>query len=173
MESNASVALPAPEDTRMFREAGEAAEVVARQFERNAGVVRGLAQRLRASPPPFIVTCARGSSDHAATFGKYLFETRLGRVTASASPSVASVYAARPQVRDALFLAVSQSGKSPDLVRNAEIAREGTRLGVDFAATVSCYQADEKGRACAHCDACRLRAEGFRDAGLLDPTRYR
>jgi 7-cyano-7-deazaguanine synthase len=55
----------------------------------------------------------------------------------------------------------------------AEIAREGTRLGVDFGATVSCYQADEKGRACAHCDACRLRAEGFRDAGLVDPTRYR
>lgn len=55
----------------------------------------------------------------------------------------------------------------------ADIAREGTRLGVDFAATVSCYQADEKGRACAHCDACRLRAEGFREAGLRDPTRYR
>jgi len=55
----------------------------------------------------------------------------------------------------------------------ADIAREGARLGVDFAATVSCYQADEKGRACAHCDACRLRAEGFREAGLIDPTRYR
>lgn len=55
----------------------------------------------------------------------------------------------------------------------ADIAREGERLGVDFAATVSCYQADEKGRACAHCDACRLRAEGFREAGLIDPTRYR
>lgn len=55
----------------------------------------------------------------------------------------------------------------------ADIAREGTRLGVDFAATVSCYQADEEGRACAHCDACRLRAEGFHDAGLPDPTRYR
>lgn len=55
----------------------------------------------------------------------------------------------------------------------ADIAREGRRLGVDFAATVSCYQADEKGRACAHCDACRLRAEGFRDAGMADPTRYR
>ncbi|MCQ4164454.1 7-cyano-7-deazaguanine synthase QueC [Tahibacter harae] len=55
----------------------------------------------------------------------------------------------------------------------ADIAREGQRLGVDFAATVSCYQADEKGRACAHCDACRLRAEGFREAGLVDPTRYR
>lgn len=55
----------------------------------------------------------------------------------------------------------------------ADIAREGRRLGVDFAVTVSCYQADEKGRACAHCDACRLRAEGFRDAGMIDPTRYR
>jgi glucosamine--fructose-6-phosphate aminotransferase (isomerizing) len=125
VESGIAAALPAPEDTLMFREAGEAADVVARQFERNAGVVRELAARLRASPPPFVATCARGSSDHAATYGKYLFETRLGRITASASPSVASVYAARPQVRDALFLAISQSGKSPDLVRNAEIAREG------------------------------------------------
>jgi 7-cyano-7-deazaguanine synthase len=55
----------------------------------------------------------------------------------------------------------------------ADIAREGQRLGVDFSATVSCYQADAKGRACGHCDACRLRAEGFARAGLADPTRYR
>jgi 7-cyano-7-deazaguanine synthase len=54
----------------------------------------------------------------------------------------------------------------------ADIAREGQRLGVDFAQTVSCYQADPQGRACGHCDACRLRAEGFRAAGLADPTRY-
>jgi 7-cyano-7-deazaguanine synthase len=54
----------------------------------------------------------------------------------------------------------------------ADIAREGQRLGVDFSATVSCYQADDRGRACGHCDACRLRAQGFRDAGLADPTRY-
>ena len=54
----------------------------------------------------------------------------------------------------------------------ADIAREGGRLGVDFAQTVSCYQADAQGRACGHCDACRLRAEGFRAAGLADPTRY-
>lgn len=54
----------------------------------------------------------------------------------------------------------------------ADIAREGQRLGVDFALTVSCYQADAQGRACGHCDACRLRAQGFRDAGLPDPTRY-
>ena len=54
----------------------------------------------------------------------------------------------------------------------ADIAREGKRLGVDFSATVSCYQADAQGRACGHCDACRLRAQGFRDAGIADPTRY-
>lgn len=54
----------------------------------------------------------------------------------------------------------------------ADIAREGTRLGVDFAATVSCYQADDEGRACGHCDACKLRAQGFDDAGITDPTRY-
>ncbi|MCE5231854.1 MAG: 7-cyano-7-deazaguanine synthase QueC [Mizugakiibacter sp.] len=55
----------------------------------------------------------------------------------------------------------------------AAIVREGVRLGVDFAATVSCYQADTDGRACGRCDACRLRAQGFREAGVADPTRYR
>ena len=54
----------------------------------------------------------------------------------------------------------------------ADIVREGLRLGVDFAQTVSCYQADAQGRACGHCDACRLRAEGFRAAGTADPTNY-
>ncbi|MGE7139186.1 7-cyano-7-deazaguanine synthase QueC [Luteibacter sp. NPDC031894] len=53
-----------------------------------------------------------------------------------------------------------------------DIVREGMRLGVDFAETVSCYQADAEGRACGHCDACRLRAEGFAKAGVADPTRY-
>jgi 7-cyano-7-deazaguanine synthase len=53
-----------------------------------------------------------------------------------------------------------------------DIVREGRRLGVDFAQTVSCYQADADGRACGHCDACRLRAEGFAAAHAPDPTRY-
>lgn len=55
----------------------------------------------------------------------------------------------------------------------AEIVRKGMELGVDFALTVSCYDADAQGRACNACDACRLRREGFRAAGLADPTRYR
>ncbi|MGD2083474.1 MAG: 7-cyano-7-deazaguanine synthase QueC [Chromatiales bacterium] len=54
----------------------------------------------------------------------------------------------------------------------AEIIRIGTRLGVDYALTVSCYQADTRGRACGVCDSCRLRAQGFRDAGVPDPTPY-
>ncbi len=54
----------------------------------------------------------------------------------------------------------------------AQIAAEGERLGVDFGLTVSCYQADMDGRACGHCDACQLRADGFRAAGLADPTHY-
>jgi 7-cyano-7-deazaguanine synthase len=54
----------------------------------------------------------------------------------------------------------------------AQIVRRGHELGVDYAMTVSCYDADEQGRACGECDACRLRREGFRAAGLADPTRY-
>ncbi|HEU4621465.1 MAG TPA: 7-cyano-7-deazaguanine synthase QueC [Burkholderiaceae bacterium] len=54
----------------------------------------------------------------------------------------------------------------------AEIVRTGLAHGVDFALTVSCYQADDLGRACGHCDACRLRRQGFIDAGVTDPTRY-
>jgi 7-cyano-7-deazaguanine synthase len=55
----------------------------------------------------------------------------------------------------------------------AEIIAAGLARGVDFALTVSCYQADDDGRACGRCDSCRLRAEGFRAAGVVDPTRYR
>lgn len=54
----------------------------------------------------------------------------------------------------------------------ADIIREGVRLGVDYTGTVSCYAADDEGHACGRCDACRLRATGFRDAGVDDPTHY-
>ncbi|WP_285352741.1 7-cyano-7-deazaguanine synthase QueC [Pseudomonas sp. ME-P-057] len=58
------------------------------------------------------------------------------------------------------------------MLSKADIVKAGTRLGVDYALTVSCYQADEQGRACGKCDSCRLRAEGFTAAGVTDPTRY-
>ena len=54
----------------------------------------------------------------------------------------------------------------------AEIIRQGVELGVEYSQTVSCYQADSEGRACGVCDSCRIRKEGFRTAGVPDPTRY-
>lgn len=53
-----------------------------------------------------------------------------------------------------------------------QIIQTGNELGVDYSLTVSCYQADDEGRACGHCDSCRLRTQGFVDAGIADPTRY-
>ncbi|WP_210493794.1 SIS domain-containing protein [Microvirga antarctica] len=119
-----------PAATAMLREAREAPQVVARLLAANAPLCRDLGARLRALPPPFAVTCARGSSDNAATFAKYLLEIHSGLVTASVGPSVTSVYAARPRMRDALFLAVSQSGRSPDILHLAQAGRDDGALTV-------------------------------------------
>ncbi|MFT3791934.1 MAG: SIS domain-containing protein [Rudaea sp.] len=123
-----------PNETKMFHEAGESADAIARQLAANDGIVARLVERLHAAPPRFIVTSARGSSDHAATFGKYVFETRIGLMTASASPSISSIYQARQQLDGALYIAISQSGGSPDLVRAAEGAK---RAGAHVVALVN------------------------------------
>jgi len=107
----------------MFREAAQAPQVVREQLQANAARVARLAARLRDQPPRAVVTCARGSSDHAATFARYLIETRLQILTSSASPSVSSVYAATPDLAGTLLLAVSQSGASPDLLATVSSAR--------------------------------------------------
>lgn len=111
------------ESTRMFQEAGQAASVVAAQLTANASLIEALAQRLRANPPRVVVTCARGSSDHAATFARYLIETKAGVLTSSAGLSVSSVYDASPNLEGALYLAISQSGKSPDLLAAVRAAK--------------------------------------------------
>ena len=117
-------------ESLMRREARQAPGVVRRLLAANAGLCGDLGRRLRAAPPRFAVTCARGSSDNAATYAKYLLEIRLGVVTASVGPSIQSVYSAAPRMAGALFLAVSQSGRSPDLLRLAEAARQGGALTV-------------------------------------------
>lgn len=109
----------------MHREALEAAATVAGQRESTGGVIEEIVRALRDAPPRFVVTCARGSSDHAATFAKYLIEAELGIPVASAAPSIASVYERRQLLDGALVIAISQSGKSPDIVRYAEDARAG------------------------------------------------
>ena len=107
----------------MFREAAEAPSTVRTQLARNAHAMSVLGRELRALAPRAVVTCARGSSDHAATYAKYLFETRLGILTASAAPSVSSVYGARQDLRDCVFVAISQSGRSPDILETTRSAQ--------------------------------------------------
>jgi glucosamine--fructose-6-phosphate aminotransferase (isomerizing) len=109
----------------MFREAGESAAVVRAQLAANHEPVRRLAAVLRALAPRAVITFARGSSDHAATYARYLLETRCGVLTSSAAPSVSSVYAARPDLGGTLCLVISQSGRSPDLLAAADAARAG------------------------------------------------
>ena len=105
-----------PSRSRMFAEAAEAAEVVARQLTLNRDVLASAGEELRGRPPRAVLTCARGSSDHAATYLKHLIETRVGVMVASLSPSIASIYGSSPVARDMLAIGLSQSGKSPDLL---------------------------------------------------------
>lgn len=119
-----------PQSTRMFAEAAEAGAAVARQLRANAELVREIGARLRRDRPRGVLTIARGSSDHAATFAKYLIETQMRIMTASAAPSVASVYGIQPDVRGMVAIAISQSGKSPDIVRTAEAVRRSGALTI-------------------------------------------
>jgi len=110
--------------TTMYREAAEAPDKVENQLQRNAAALAELAGRLRGNPPPAMVTIARGSSDHAATYARYLVETRLGILASSLSPSIFSVFKAPLSLRNMLCLAISQSGRSPDLLAAAGAARD-------------------------------------------------
>ena len=125
---------PAVEHTRMFAEAAETPQAVARQLARNRESSARLGAILRRRSPRLVATCARGSSDHAATFAKYLIETRAGVPTASAAPSVSSIYRADMRLEAAVFLAISQSGRSPDLIAAVEAAK---RAGAFIVALVN------------------------------------
>jgi glutamine---fructose-6-phosphate transaminase (isomerizing) len=113
-----------PSATFMFNEAAETAAVLRAQFARNREAMTTLGRMLRKLAPRAVISCARGSSDHAATFAKYLIETRAGVLTASAAPSVSSVYFAPQNLQRCLFLAISQSGRSPDLLATTRAAKD-------------------------------------------------
>ncbi len=109
--------------SHMAREAAEAPAAVARFLERNGTALREIGARLRRKPPPVIITSARGSSDNAAGYFKYLTEITLGVPCCSMGASVVSVYGSELQVRDGLCVTISQSGKSPDIVALQDAAR--------------------------------------------------
>jgi glucosamine--fructose-6-phosphate aminotransferase (isomerizing) len=121
----------------MFLEAAEAPRVVAAQLLHNAPLLQELGARLRAQPPRAVVTCARGSSDHAATYAKYLIEAHTQVVTSSAAPSVSSIYDSTANLRGALFIAISQSGQSPDLLSATRNAKDSGALTVALCNTPS------------------------------------
>jgi glutamine---fructose-6-phosphate transaminase (isomerizing) len=119
-----SAALPkSVASTQMFKEAATASDAVRAQLEHDAASIAAIGAQLRRLAPRAVITCARGSSDHAATYAKYLIETRAGVLTASAAPSVSSVYGVPQDMRGCLFIALSQSGRSPDLLAAVAAAK--------------------------------------------------
>ncbi|RJQ86000.1 SIS domain-containing protein [Amycolatopsis panacis] len=118
----------------MAAEISEQPAVLAGLVERRAGIA-DVAEKISQNPPRFALLAARGSSDHAALYAKYLIEVLLGLPAGLVSPSTATLYGARPDLRDVLFVTVSQSGGSPDLIEITETARRQGALTVSVTNT--------------------------------------
>src|SRR3990167_10136803 len=101
--------------SQMEKEALEAPQLIAKQLTNNQAVLEKLSARLQTTMPSLAMTIARGSSDHAATFAKYLLEARAGVITASAAPSVFTLYRKQLRVKNCLVIGISLSGASPDV----------------------------------------------------------
>ena len=116
--------------SHMAREAAEAPEAVVRFLQRNARALAEIGTHLKRRSPPVIITSARGSSDCAAGYFKYLAEILTGVPCSSIGASVVSVYGAKLHLKDGLCLTISQSGKSPDIVALQDAARRAGALTV-------------------------------------------
>src|SRR5438270_8012862 len=108
----------------MAAEIREQPEGFRRILESGRGAIQSVVRAIREREPRFVIFAARGTSDHAALYGKYLTETILALPAGLASPSSMTVYGARPRLDGCLMVAVSQSGASPDLVEPLGLARE-------------------------------------------------
>ncbi|MFD9882509.1 SIS domain-containing protein [Streptomyces alboflavus] len=108
----------------MSREMAEQPEVLRRLLDTGAPAIRETARQVAAQRPRFVLLTARGTSDHAALYAKYLLEVRLGLPCGLTSMSTTTAYGAKPDLRDVLVVTVSQSGGSPDLVASTQAARE-------------------------------------------------
>jgi len=111
--------------THMRAEIGEIPDATARLLAQSGEALKSAGKRLRDIDPAFVTTVARGSSDHAASFLKYAIELTAGVPVASLGPSIASIYGAKLKLERSASIAISQSGKSPDIVAMARAAREG------------------------------------------------
>lgn len=111
--------------SKMLKEACSSGEFVAAQLAHDSERLAELGKYLRATPPSSVVTIARGSSDHAANYAAYLIMSRLGHIVASLPMSLVTLNSAPLHVRNALAIAISQSGQSPDVVEPIRFFREG------------------------------------------------
>ena len=118
--------------SNMAREVAEIPQAAARFLAESSDAVAKAAAALRAADPGLLVTIARGSSDHAATYLKYAVELLAGVPVASVGPSVASVYGRQLRLSGAACVGISQSGKSPDIVAMMQAARAGGALTLAF-----------------------------------------
>jgi glucosamine--fructose-6-phosphate aminotransferase (isomerizing) len=112
-----------PPGALMAAEIAEQPQALQRLLDDGRNAIAEVADRIARRPPRFVLLAARGTSDHAALYAKYLFEITLGLPAGLASPSTLTTYASRPDYRDVLWIAVSQSGGSPDLVDSTTAAR--------------------------------------------------
>jgi glucosamine--fructose-6-phosphate aminotransferase (isomerizing) len=116
--------------TQMRREVLEIPAAVDRLLQNGGGDIRAAADAIRKRSPAFMVSVARGSSDHVATYIKYTSELLMGTPIASIGPSIASIYNRKLNLDGSVCLSVSQSGKSPDIVEMARMARSGGALSI-------------------------------------------
>jgi glutamine---fructose-6-phosphate transaminase (isomerizing) len=116
--------------THMGAESRETPAVVRRQEKALALPIVELVAVLRRKPPRLVVTCARGSSAHAATYAKHLIERHVGIPVSAAAPNIVSIYRRTLMVRDQLFLAISQAGRSADIIETAAMARAAGAITV-------------------------------------------
>lgn len=107
----------------MAREIAEIPAAAERLLAR-ADIFEAIAERIERAKPRIVIFCGRGSSGHVGVYLRYLFETELGLVASAAAPSVVTAYRRAPDMRDALFVVISQSGRSPDLLAATELARQ-------------------------------------------------
>ncbi|MDC8829808.1 glucosamine-6-phosphate deaminase NagB-II [Alteromonas gilva] len=109
----------------MAKEARQSAEVIANQLVENRPVCASLVETLQKIKPSMIMIIARGSSDHAGVFAKYLFEVELGIPVCAAAPSVSGIFNQQLNLSNALVIVISQSGRSPDILNQAKVAKQG------------------------------------------------
>ena len=126
----------------MAQETLAAPKLIETQLVKNQPIIEQLVKYLKKHPPIAAMTIARGSSDHSATFAKYLIETQIGIITSSSAPSVNSIYKRNLQLKNVLVIGISQSGKSPDICKVMEHAKQQGAITVALVNEVKSPLAD-------------------------------